>query len=125
MKLKYLLKIIIFFSLLHFTAIAKKIANLPCEAPFPKSRVVVITQGKDPIIVIENGQANQYPVTTLADDKIIDTNGAGDAFVGGFLAQLARGKSIKECVQCGIWAATEIIQQSGCTCPDKKYNAWG
>ena len=85
--------------------------------------MVVITQGKDPIIVIENGQANQYPVTTLSDDKIIDTNGAGDAFVGGFLAQLARGKSIKECVQCGIWAATEIIQQSGCTCPDKKYNA--
>jgi len=104
-------------------AIAKKIATLPCAAPFPKSRVVVITQGKDDIIVIENGQASQYPVTTLADDKIIDTNGAGDAFVGGFLAQLARSKSIKECVQCGIWAATEIIQQSGCTCPDKKYNA--
>ena len=63
-------------------------------------------------------------VVTLSDDRIIDTNGAGDAFVGGFLAQLARGKSIKECVDCGIWAATEIIQQSGCTCPDKKYNAW-
>ena len=62
-------------------------------------------------------------VVTLSDDRIIDTNGAGDAFVGGFLAQLARGKSIKECVDCGIWAATEIIQQSGCTCPDKKYNA--
>ena len=46
-----------------FTAIAKKIANLPCEAPFPRSRVVVITQGKDPIIVIENGQATQHPVS--------------------------------------------------------------
>ena len=46
----------------------------------------------------------------------------GDAFVGGFLAQLALGKSIKDCVKVGIWAATEIIQQSGCTCPtDKKY----
>ena len=46
----------------------------------------------------------------------------GDAFVGGFLAQLALGKTIKDCVKVGIWAATEIIQQSGCTCPtDKKY----
>ena len=58
----------------------------------------------------------------MATYKIVDTNGAGDAFVGEFLAQLALGKSIKDCVKVGIWAATEIIQQSGCTCPtDKKY----
>merc|ERR1712038_1893497 len=50
-------------------AIAKKIANLPCEAPFPRSRVVVITQGKDPIIVIENGQATQHPVIDFTEKK--------------------------------------------------------
>jgi len=41
-----------------------------------------------------------------------------------FLAQLALGKSVKDCVKVGIWAATEIIQQSGCTCPtDKKIHS--
>ena len=89
-----------------------------------RSRLVVITQGSENVIVVEKGQVTQYPVTKLASEKIIDTNGAGDAFVGGFLAQLAQGKSVKDCVNCGIWAATEIIQQSGCTCPaDKKYTA--
>jgi adenosine kinase len=53
--------------------------------------------------------------------QIVDTNGAGDAFVGGFLAQLSKKKSIEECVKCGNWAATEIIQRSGCTFPDKTY----
>lgn len=102
--------------------IAKKIAALPLEGS--RSRVVVITQGSDPVLVVENGEVTEYPVLTLAKEKIVDTNGAGDAFVGGFLAELANGKPIKDCVACGIWAATEIIQQSGCTCPaDKKYNA--
>lgn len=106
------------------TKIALKIAELPLTGHKDKSsRVVVITQGSDPVIVVEKGQVTQYHVTQLAKEKIVDTNGAGDAFVGGFLAQLAAGKSIKECVLCGIWAATEIIQQSGCTCPDKTYNA--
>jgi len=102
--------------------IAKKIAALPLEGS-SRSRLVVITQGKDPIIVVEKGHVVEYHVEKLSNDKIVDTNGAGDAFVGGFLAQLAMGKSVSECVFCGIWAATEIIQQSGCTCPDKKYNA--
>ena len=40
----------------------------------------------------------------------------------GFLGQYIRGKPIHECVDCGIWAASEVIQQQGCTFPkDKKY----
>jgi len=103
--------------------IAKKIAALPYKGK-GKSRVVVITQGCDPCILVENGEVSEHPVTKLSSDQIVDTNGAGDAFVGGFLAQLAKGKSTKEAIQCGLWAATEIIQVSGCTCdPKKKYAA--
>merc|ERR1712238_335171 len=106
-------------SKVHRIETAKKIAALPLvsSGSAPRSRLVVITQGADPVIVVQNDE-----VAKLAADKIVDTNGAGDAFVGGFLAQLALGKSVKDCVKVGIWAATEIIQQSGCTCPtDKKY----
>jgi len=103
--------------------IAKKIAALPYKGK-GKSRVVIITQGCDPCILVENGEISEHPVTKLSSDQIVDTNGAGDAFVGGFLAQLAKGKSTKEAIQCGLWAATEIIQVSGCTCdPKKKYGA--
>ncbi len=62
---------------------------------------------------------SKYDVLKLEQEKIVDTNGAGDAFVGGFLAQYVRGEPIKKCVDCGIWSAALIIQRSGCTFPEK------
>lgn len=51
----------------------------------------------------------------VAEDKIVDTNGAGDAFAGGFLAQYIQGQPLEVCVQCAIYTAAEIIQRSGCS----------
>lgn len=48
-------------------------------------------------------------------EEIVDTNGAGDAFVGGFLSQFIQKQPLGVCVRCGIWAARQIIQRSGCT----------
>ena len=45
------------------------------------------------------------------------TIGAGDAFVGGFLSQLVKGKEIADCVRAGHYASRVVIQQSGCTFP--------
>merc|ERR1711936_996992 len=84
--------------------IAKKIAALPYKGK-GKCRVVIITQGCDPCILVENGVVSEYPIDKLMDDQIIDTNGAGDAFVGGFLAKIACGKSTVDAVRCGLWAA--------------------
>ena len=50
-------------------------------------------------------------------ELLVDTNGAGDAFVGGFLSQLVLDKPIAECVRAGHFAARTIIQRSGCTFP--------
>ena len=47
----------------------------------------------------------------------MDTNGAGDSFVGGFLAYKALNKSLDECIDAGIYAAHEIIKLSGCAFP--------
>ncbi|XP_020285472.1 adenosine kinase 2 isoform X2 [Pseudomyrmex gracilis] len=80
-----------------------------------RKRIVVITQGAEAVLVAENGTVTEYPVVKLSEDKVVDTNGAGDAFVGGFLAQLVRRKDVETCVKCGIWAATQIVQRSGCT----------
>ena len=53
---------------------------------------------------------------TKSDDAV--TNGAGDAFVGGFLSQLVSGKDVAECCRGGNFAANVIIQRSSCTFPD-------
>jgi adenosine kinase len=57
----------------------------------------------------------EYAVDPLAADKLVDTNGAGDAFVGGFLSQLSQGADMEACVKAGHWAARYIIQTSGTT----------
>ena len=62
-------------------------------------------------------QVHEYPVIQLPKEKLVDTNGAGDAFVGGFLSQLVAGKSIPECVRAANYSAHVVIQQSGCTLP--------
>jgi adenosine kinase len=77
----------------------------------------VFTQGAESTIVAVDGVVEKYPVERLAKELLVDTNGAGDAFVGGFLSQLAQGKGIAECVRAGHWASRQIIQRSGCTFP--------
>merc|ERR1711959_18987 len=84
-----------------------------------KNRYVVITQGADSTLVAHNGHVTEYPILKLDKSKIVDTNGAGDAYVGGFLAGLAKGKDIKGCHEAGAYSASIIIQQSGCVCPGK------
>jgi len=101
--------------------IAKSIAMLPKENG-SKSRLVVITQGSDPVVVVEHGKVLKFEVEKLASGKIVDTNGAGDAFVGGFLAQYVQDKPLDVAVRCGIWAATHIIQRSGCTFGDLDFS---
>jgi len=71
--------------------IALTLANLPKENK-QKSRIVVITQGYLPVLLVHNGKLSEFPVEKLEASHITDTNGAGDAFVGGFLAQFIRNK---------------------------------
>lgn len=97
--------------------IAKKLAAWPKKNE-NKPRLAVITQGSEDVIcAMANGSVNKYPVTKLKKEQLVDTNGAGDAFVGGFLAQYIRGEPEVECVKCGNYAALTIIQRSGCSMP--------
>ncbi|KAI2612846.1 pfkB family carbohydrate kinase [Hypoxylon fragiforme] len=95
-------------------AIAKALANLP-KANASKPRVAVITQGTLPTVVAVQGQdeVKQYPVHVIDSSKINDTNGAGDAFAGGFVAGLVQGKSLEESVDIGQWLARLSIQELG------------
>ena len=68
----------------------------------------LILQGADSVIVVEKGVVSEMPVIKLDKEKIVDTNGAGDAFVGGLLAQLAKGAEIKKAIECGLWAAAQV-----------------
>jgi adenosine kinase len=98
--------------------IAKRLSLLP-KVPKNRPRTVIITQGSQPAIVSINGAIHAtYPAIPMAPSEIVDTNGAGDAFVGGFLSQLVQGKSIEACVNAGHYLANIIIKRLGITFPD-------
>ena len=96
--------------------IALAVAALP-KKNSKKPRTVVFTQGSQSTIVACNGTVTEYAVEPLAKELLVDTNGAGDAFVGGFLSQLMNGKDMEACVNAGHWAAKFIIQTSGTQLP--------
>ena len=98
--------------------IATKISQLPGKVNTARPRIAVITQGADPTVIATDGNAVQFPVPAVPKEEIVDTNGAGDSFVGGFLSQLIQGKDVKECVRAGNWAASLVIRRSGATFPD-------
>ncbi|XP_057313989.1 uncharacterized protein LOC130655271 isoform X1 [Hydractinia symbiolongicarpus] len=78
-----------------------------------RERMVVFTQGEEPTICAYEGKVTEYPIISIKKEDIVDTNGAGDSFVGGFLSQLMQGRDIAQCVRVGHYAANYIIQQSG------------
>jgi adenosine kinase len=108
----------------EFIATRLSLIPMALKGGEPRKRKVVITQGMDPTIVAVNGNVTAHPTRignqgpiSVPEEKIIDTNVAGDAFVGGFLAALSKGKDVADCCKAGNHAAAIIIQHSGCTYP--------
>uniref|UniRef100_H3GAI3 Adenosine kinase n=1 Tax=Phytophthora ramorum TaxID=164328 RepID=H3GAI3_PHYRM len=97
--------------------IALKTAQLN-KASGVRCRTVVFTQGADPTIVVHQGKVHSFAVPKMEASSIIDTNGAGDAFVGGFISRLALGLPLEQCVNAGHWAAQVVLARSGCTFPE-------
>ena len=93
--------------------IAKALATLP-KSNSSRPRIVVITQGPQPTLLVSSVEPDSpkiYPVHAVEDDKIVDTNGAGDAFAGGFMGAFVAGKSLDECVAVGQKMGEMCIQE--------------
>lgn len=98
--------------------IARKAQALPKDNK-KRQRVVVITQGKDETVMAQSDKIETFPVVKTDPKYIVDTNGAGDAFVGGFLSELVQEKPLDQCVKAAHYAANVIIQRAGCSFPEK------
>uniref|UniRef100_A0A8C1MU75 Adenosine kinase n=1 Tax=Cyprinus carpio TaxID=7962 RepID=A0A8C1MU75_CYPCA len=98
--------------------IAKKAQSLPKENK-KRQRIVVFTQGKEGTVMTKGDKVETFPVLEIDQSEMVDTNGAGDAFVGGFLSQLVQDKTFEQCIRAGHYAANVIIRHAGCTFPEK------
>jgi adenosine kinase len=97
--------------------IAVKFTQLP-KANTQRPRIVVFTQGSDETIVAVGDKISVHPVEKVAKNEIVDTNGAGDGFCGGFLGLYAQGvEDIHKCVNAGHYIAGLVIRRTGPTYP--------
>lgn len=74
---------------------------------------VIVTMGVKGAVLSINGTVYEIPAYT--PDKLVDPTGAGDAFIGGFLAEYVRGKEALWCACVGSAAASTVVEGVGPT----------
>jgi adenosine kinase len=94
--------------------VALKAAALP-KINGKRDRMVIITQGSKATVVAYKGEVQVFAVPPVPAEEIVDLNGAGDSFVGGFLAKYTQNKSLEEAVAAGHYCAGVTIRTSGTT----------
>lgn len=103
-------------------AIALSSKNSPKDAArfFHKfgAETVIIKLGAQGCLLSQEGSQLNIPAYTA---KVVDTTGAGDAFVAGFLASCARGASLRVCAAIGNAAGAECVSQIGASGSLQKY----
>jgi len=75
------------------------------------AELAVLTRSEKGSLVLRDGEA--HAVKAHRVERVVDATGAGDLFAAGFLAGLARGKSLVQCAELGALAAAEIISHVG------------
>jgi len=98
--------------------VARQVAALPKENG-ARGRTVIFTQGPASTLVCHEGRLHDFKPVPCQPERLVDTNGAGDSFVGGFLSGLVRRASLEECINAAHYCAFEVIQQSSCGFPPR------
>lgn len=91
---------------------------LPATAIAPLARTVLITQGAGGVRLVADGADRHFPAEPATP---VDTTGAGDAFLGAFLAARARGWNDEAAARFALAAAARAITVIGAHLPE---SAW-
>ncbi len=75
--------------------------------------IVIVTLGADGVAVSVEDKVHRVPA--FQPEKFIDPTGAGDVFIGSFLAEYVRGEDCSWCSYVGVAAASIAIEGVGPT----------
>ena len=76
---------------------------------YPKS-CTVLTLGKEGVVYADSEKRIKVPALQV---EAVDTTGAGDTFIGYFLAELSRGSAIEKCLEMGVKASALCVTRPG------------
>ncbi len=79
------------------------------QKQFPNSQTV-LTLGKEGVIYADNEQRIKVPALEV---EVVDTTGAGDTFIGYFVAELIRESAIEKCLEMGVKASALCVTRKG------------
>lgn len=72
-------------------------------------KIVITTLGENGSLAYNGTQFYKGDITKV--EKVVNTVGAGDAFLAGFMAGVIHGRSIPECLQEGADLSASVIQK--------------
>ena len=96
---------------------------------------MIITDSADPVTLVAVSPKGdvmrlQVPIDPIKNFSLLDSNGAGDSWVGGFLAHLSASEMsdcpdvfelgedfMKQAIKAGNFMAGQVVQRSGCSFP--------
>jgi sugar/nucleoside kinase (ribokinase family) len=74
---------------------------------------VIVTLGMEGAVLSVEGDIHKVP--SCPSEKVVDPTGAGDAFIGGFLAEYVNGENHLRCACVGSAAASLVVEALGPT----------
>jgi sugar/nucleoside kinase (ribokinase family) len=77
------------------------------------AKIAIVTLGSDGAVVSVGNTTYKIPACT--PEKIVDVTGAGDAFMGGFLAEYVYGENYLRCACVGSASASLVVEGIGPT----------
>lgn len=117
-------------NLIYKTESIDELIKMLAEKHVKRRKIAIITNGSLSVDVYSKNENDNcveklsFDVPKIRDDKLVDTTGAGDAFVAGFCYEYLRKSSLDECVKSGINVAACKISIVGGSLPlgfDKDY----
>lgn len=88
------------------------------ESELDRLKIFVITDGSDPVAVYygtdNDFRWHRYRVPSMPSERVVDTTGAGDSFIAGFLCKFMNRGLLADCVANGCEIAGQVVQNIGC-----------
>jgi sugar/nucleoside kinase (ribokinase family) len=83
--------------------------------------VAIVKVGKDGAWIARDGELHRVAPATV--DRVVDTNGAGDSFAGGFLRGYLAGWPLPACGELAAAVGGECVRHSGPAIPAERWPA--